>query len=401
MGGRRPARSDIQGVQRDHLTFAVYAVTSVWGWFLYSFGPSVPLLRIEQGTSRAVAGLHGTALALGSVVSAAIAVTAVRRIGRRGLLVAGVGGAIVGVLLLTLSPGLPWTVLGALVVGVGGSSAFNAASPVLADHHREAGPAAISEANGAAAGVGVFAPLAVGASVALGLSWRGAVLVTVPLALGAMVAVARAPQSPALARRPQPRDSAVAVLPPRFWVALAVVTCSVAVEFCLTYWAGDLLRQRTGVSGGVAAALISVIIAGMAIGRLGGGRLTLRVGVERLLLGALGVAAAGWAIVWQAATVPVAVVGLLVLGLGVSVQFPLALARLLRAAGGRTDVAASWATLGAGVASAAAPFALGALSDVVGPHRGFVLVPVLLLVAAIGVVVAPARRRVARRVDAR
>lgn len=396
MGGRQ-ARSDVRGVQRDHLTFAVYAVTSVWGWFLYSFGPSVPLLRVEQGTSRAVAGLHGTALALGSVVSAAIAVTAVRRIGRRALLVAGMGCALAGVLLLTSGPGLPWTVLGALVVGVGGSSAFNAVSPVLADHHREAGAAAISEANGAAAGVGVFAPLAVGASVALGLTWRGAVLVTVPLALGAMLAIASAPRSPALVNKPPPRDGADVVLPPRFWVALGVVTCSVAVEFCLTYWAGDLLRQQTDVSGGVAAALISVVIAGMAVGRLGGGWLTLRVGVERLLLGAFGVAAAGWVIVWQATTVPAAVVGLLVIGLGVSVQFPLSLARLLRASGGRTDAAASWATLGAGVASGGAPFALGALSDVVGPHRGFVLVPALLLVAVGGVVLAPVRRRVAHR----
>lgn len=398
MGGRRPPGA--VGVQRDHLTVAVYSVTAVWGWFLYSFGPSVPLLRVEQGTSRAVAGLHGTALALGSVVSAAIAVAAVRRIGRRGLLVAGVGTSLAGVLLLTLSPGLPWTVLAVLVVGIGGSSAFNAVSPVLADHHREAGAAAISEANGVAAGVGVFAPLAVGASVALGLSWRGAVLITVPLAVGAMVAVLRAPRSPALVAPRARGGGADVVLPPRFWAALAVVTCCVAVEFCLTYWAGDLLRQRTGVSGGVAAALISVVIAGMAVGRLGGSRITLRVGVEPLLLVAFGVAVLGWVVVWLATSVPVAVAGLLVLGLGVSVQFPLSLARLLRASRGRTDAAASWATLGAGVASGGAPFALGALSDVVGPHRGFVLVPVLLLVAAGGVVLAPARRRVSRLVAA-
>lgn len=384
-------------IERDRLTLAVYTVPAVWGWFLYSFGPSVPLLRAEQGTSRAVAGLHGTALAVGSVVSAAIAVAVVRRIGRRGLLVAGSSGTLVGVLLLTAAPGLPWTVLAAFVIGIGGSAAFNSVSPVLADHQQGAGAAAISEANGVAAAIGVLAPLAVGASVALGLTWRGAVLITVPIAALAIAAVLRAPQSPSLVGDPPPTSRDTAALPPRFWAALGVVTCCVAVEFCLTYWVGDLLRQRTQVAGGTAAALISVVIAGMAVGRFCAGPLTARWGIEPLLLGAIGVAAAGWLLVWLATDVRVAVVGLLVTGLGVSVQFPMALARLLRAARGRTDTAASWATLGAGVASGFAPFGLGALSDVVGPHRGFLLVPALLLLGAGGVVLAPVRRRLVAR----
>ena len=44
------------------------------------------------------------------------------------------------------------------------------------------------------------------------------------------------------------------------------------------------------------------------------------------------------------------------------------------------------------MASGGAPFALGVISDLVGPHRGFVLVPALLLAAAAGVIVAPVRR---------
>ena len=379
-------------VERDRLTVAVYSVTALWGWFLYSFGPSVPLLRDEQGTSRAVAGLHGTALAVGAVLSAAVSVAAVRRIGRRGVLVVGTCGVLVGVLALVFAPGPPWTVLATLVIGLGGSTAFNAVSPVLAAHHHEAGPAAITEANGMAAVVGVLAPLAVGGSVALGLSWRGAVAVGVPLAVLAVVLVLRAPASAALVGDPPRRTSRDSPLPHRFWLALGVVTCCIAVEFCLTFWVGDLLRQRTGVSSGTAAALVSVLIAGMAIGRVSGARLTGRFGIEPLLLGAIALAAAGWLLVWVATEPVLAVAGLLVVGLGLSVQFPLALARLLRASGGRTDAAASWASLGAGVASGGAPFALGVISDLVGPHRGFVLVPALLLAAAAGVIVAPVRR---------
>ncbi len=61
------------------------------------------------------------------------------------------------------------------------------------------------------------------------------------------------------------------------------------------------------------------------------------------------------------------VIGLLIIGLGLSVPFPLALSRLLRASSGRPDATANWATLGAGVASGCAPFALGVLSD--GGHQ--------------------------------
>jgi hypothetical protein len=39
-----------------------------------------------------------------------------------------------------------------------------------------------------------------------------------------------------------------------------------------------------------------------------------------------------------------------------------------------------------------APFALGALADAVGPHRGFLLVPVLLA-AAVAMLAAPRARR--------
>lgn len=384
-------------IHRDQLTTALYAVPAMWGWVLYSLSPSIPLLRAEQGTSRAVAGLHGTASALGAVTAAALTVAVMRRIGRRGSLVAGSVVTTVGVVLLTLAPSVWFTVPATFVLGMGGNLAYNAVSPVLSAHHREAGPAAISEANGVAALIGIVAPLAVGASVALGLTWRGAVLLSVPVALVAIRLVLRAPDAPALHPDPRRAGAADGRLPRRFWVALVVVTCAVAVEFCLIYWAGDLLRQSTGVSAGTAAALLSVVLAGMAIGRLCAAPLTARLGVERLLLGSIGVAAVGWLLLWSATSLPLAVLGLLVVGLGVALQFPLALARLLRISDGRTDEAAGWATFGAGVASGAAPFALGAVSDAVGPHSGFLLVPAVLVVAAAGVVLAPLRRRAAAR----
>ena len=114
----------------------------------------------EQGTSRAVAGLHGTALALGALLSAALTVPLVRRFGRQRVMVGSAGVVSAGVLGLVIGPGAPYTIAAAFVAGIGGSLILNAANPALSDHHGPAGPAVISEANAVAAGCGIIAPLA-------------------------------------------------------------------------------------------------------------------------------------------------------------------------------------------------------------------------------------------------
>jgi predicted MFS family arabinose efflux permease len=369
-------------VQRDRLTWSIYSYLGLWGWFLYSFGPSVPLIRDEQGTSRAVAGLHGTALAVGALVAAALTVPVTRRLGRRRTLLLGAGLVVVGVTLLVTGRWTPWTIAACAVVGTGGSLGLNTTSAVLSVHHDEAGPAAISEANGVGAGVGVLAPIALGASIGVGLTWRGSLALTIPLALLAFVLIARAPGRPALLGGPPPTAEDPGRLPLRFWPALGLLMSCVAVEFCTTYWTGDLLQARTGVPPRVGAALVSVVIAGMAVGRALASRLTRLAGLDALLGGTIAVAATGWLVMWLATDVKVAAAGLLVTGLGLALQFPLSISRLMAVSAGRLDAATGWASLGAGLASGVAPFVLGALADAVGPHLGFLLVPCLLAMAA-------------------
>lgn len=386
-------------VMRDRLTWSIYSYLALWGWFLYSFGPSVPLIREEQGTSRAVAGLHGTALAVGALLAAGLTVPVTRRVGRRGALLLGTGIVVAGVTLLVVGRWTPWTIAASAVVGTGGSLALNTTSAVLSVHHHEAGPAAISEANGVGAGVGVLAPVALGGSIAIGLTWRGSLGLAIPLALLAFVLLARAPRQPALLGGPPPPASHAGRLPLRFWPALGLLMCCVAVEFCTTYWTGDLLHDRAGVSPRVGAALVSVVIVGMAVGRALASRLTRLARLDTLLAGTVAVAATGWLIMWLSTDVRIAAAGLLVTGLGLALQFPLSISRLMAVSAGRLDAATGWASLGAGLASGIAPFVLGALADHVGPHRGFLLVPCLLALALV-MLLAPRARRAPKPVPA-
>ena len=368
-------------LHRDPLTLALYGAFAAWGWFVFGFGPTVVLLREEQDTSRGVAGLHGTAMAIGSGVAGVLAVTLARRFGRRRVVTAGLLVLVAGVSLVVSGGGLPVTLTGALVSGLGGLMAINAAGPALADHHGERATAALTEGNAVCTALGVLSPVALGALAATALGWRAATLVTLPLVALALLTLRRLPQEPALGRPAPPHPGPRRPLGRRFWLLWGVIVCGVAAEYATTFWAGDLLGSRLGVSAGAATAAVGAFVLGMTVGRAFAARLALVLPGGALLAGALAVAALGWAVLWTASAPPVFVAGLAVCGLGVSLLFPLTLAMLMDASGGRADSAAALGSVGSSVASGVAPFALGALGDLVGPHRGFLLLPALFAVA--------------------
>ena len=132
---------------RTRLTWLTYAQLAVFGYFLYGFGPSVPLQRDDLGVSSAIGGLHGTALAVGSTVGGLTFALLSRRVGRTGTLRVGLLGLAAGTLLYCLVPALPVTLAGALVCGLFGSYVVTGSVVVLSAAHGPAGPAAFSEAN--------------------------------------------------------------------------------------------------------------------------------------------------------------------------------------------------------------------------------------------------------------
>jgi MFS family permease len=167
---------------------------------------------------------------------------------------------------------------------------------------------------------------------------------------------------------------------------LVTVVAALALENATTYWATDLVRDRTGAGAGIATATTAGLVAGMTLIRFVVGPLSLRVSPARLLAASFGVAVAGWAVLWTATSASVALAGLFLAGLGYGAQYPLGIALLLGAAGGATDAAQARATVGGGVAVGLAPFLLGALADAVGSHTAFLVVPVLAVVGGVAAV---------------
>lgn len=430
---------------RDRPTWLIYLQLGVFASYLYGLSAALPLLRADQGTSATVAGLHGTSMAVCTIVAGLLLPLLTRRLGRRATSWIGLAGMNAGVLMIVSSDSLAVTLPGFGVAGGFGSIMLYTAMAALSDHHGPAGAAAISEANAVAVVAGMamtfglsliaqstfgwrLAPLATPiASVLLALTMGRVWPAEPPAAGGTAGGPGGADASPARDLRdtgadpgagesgstagnaPGARGSGAAQstggthgaegagvgglvrLGWRFHVAGLVLFCCVALEFSFNLWAAELLALRTGLPAATAATGLTAFVTGMAAGRFAGAQLALRLPPVPLFAGALGVTFAGWLVFWLSGQPVLSYAGLVLCGLGVSLHFPLALAALIDGAGGRSDLAAAASPVWAGAAMAAGPLALGALADGFGTGTAFLMVPALIGLAVAGVL-APGRR---------
>lgn len=393
-----PVINQTARLDRDGLTRLIYSQFAVFGFFLYAFTPSVTLLRDDENVSNAVAALHGTAYAIGVVVVGALAARILAVTGRdRGFWLFSAGLAI-GIGAYASGPRLGLTLPGAAIAGAAGSGLLTTGSAALSDHHDTRGPAAITEANAVAAGVGLLAPLAVAACVALGYGWRTALLIPIPV-IAALYATRRRfgpgldvsviDSAPVGSRR----------LGGQFWLSWTIVVLAVCIEFCMTLWSAQLLRDHDGMGKAAAATGVAAIVGGLAVGRFFGVRLAVRYPVDSLLAGAFALNAVGFALFWLSDVAALSFAGLAIGGLGMSLQYPLGLGRAIRTAGGSSaaaNAASARVSLGTGVAIGLAPFALGFLGDITSIRAAFLLVPTFIVLAL--AILAVAHRRVALEV---
>jgi hypothetical protein len=305
--------------------------------------------------------------------------------------------------------GLAVSVAGYGLAGFAGAAVATSVAAMVDAKHGAAGGAVLSFFHGTGAAAGLVAPLAIGAGIALGYTWRPGFLLLLAFLGVALVLIGRVRHDATLAGGPAPRAAGVrgpgvaagARMPRRFWIVLVVVMAGVALEFFFTVWSGDLVMERTGLSEAAATAAVSGVIGGMAAARLVVARFAARRPTGAFMLVGAAVVFTGWTLVWVATLAAVgsaemALVGLVVAGLGIGAFYPLGTMWLVAESGGRPEAGLAWLALGTGVASGAGPLALGTVADVVGVHSAFLLVPAVVGVAVIGLAVLARRGRGAR-----
>ena len=376
----------------------LYAALGVMGYLTNGMGAVLGPLQRQLQVSRAQVAFYPSLFAGALVAAGLLGGGAVQRLGHRRALAAALGGLAAGAALLA-APSRLLTVVGAVVLGVGGALMVQVVPAALTNRQPTAASPAIGEANAVSSFASVLAPAAVAAAVWLGADWRiGYLLPVLPAALGLLLMLlVRASLRAGLhgevgGPESLPRPAAAGFEPGRLPGRWMDVLLAVSVEFCLVFWAAEAFRDWHGAGPAAAPALAGTFLLGMAMTRAAASRLTTGRHPSAVVLGACGAAAAGFAAFWSSPGTAAAAVGLLLTGAGVALLYPVTVARLVAAWPHARDRAAARGALASGLAIGVAPLLLARLADVVGLRAAYLVVPVLLAVLAARAALVPRRQ---------
>mgnify|MGYP003330640761 FL=1 len=342
------------------------------------FGPAIPLLQADQGTSAAIAGLHGTALGVAAIIAGYINAPLVHRYGRYKSLWIGSVIFNLGAFSFVIFPS-PWqTIPAILVTGIGVSTIINNAFVYLTEHYGQNAPNAVMQANGVNSFFFLTGNFIIGTLASTTVSWRLGLLLCIPFAIALYYFLGREHVSVQITEEHERQRGP---LPTRYWLSWIALFFSIAGEFAIQFWSAALVRERTGLSAAHSTTLVLAFPLGMALGRWFGASIAPRVGIDARLRFVMALQLLSFMGFWFSTSALVSFVALLFVGLGTSVQFALSTLRLLRIGHEKPDLAMGLSSLGAGLAIAGSPFFLGVLADHIGIVHGYLMVPILFAFA--------------------
>jgi fucose permease len=326
------------------------------------------------------------------MLAGALAAAGERVLGRHRLLWAGAVLLAAGAVGLTAGRTVEQTIAATLLMGIGGGVVLTTAQATLADHHGSLRTVALTEANVAASGAYLVLIAMFSVSAALEAGWRAAILASLVVPAWLWWRARATPLAvPGSSQADRGR------LPGAFWVAATVLLCTTAAEWCITAWGASFAEDVLDVSTDTAVSLMAGYFGGVLVGRVVGSRLARRFDPARLLGWALAVAAVGFFVTWPSVAPPQALVGLALLGIGLGNLFPLGMSLAVALVPTRAASASGRAVAMSSLAVLLAPLMVATLADATSLKDALAVVPVLLALAAAGLVVV---RRQARRPEA-
>jgi len=170
-------------------------------------------------------------------------------------------------------------------------------------------------------------------------------------------------------------------LPLKYWLSWIGLMFCIAAEFAIAFWAAALLREKTGLNAAISTTMVLAFPLGMMIGRWFGTYIFPNLDIDARLKMIITLQGFSFLVFWISKSPFTSFIALFFVGLGTSMQFALSTLRLLRFGHEKPDLAMGKSSLSAGIAIGLSPLFLGYLADVFGIVRGFLLVPVLILIA--------------------
>jgi predicted MFS family arabinose efflux permease len=376
-----------KGFHRDRFFWVVAVQTAIVNFYLGGFGPAQSLLRADQGTSLTIAGLHGTAMGVASIFAGWANPRIAHRYGRNRASWIGLSIFVTGLTLFVISPPVYLTLPATFITGLGTSIVINTMLTKMSSHYGKAAEVAIPQANGIAS-VGFVTGTALIGTIAIAYPglWRLGLLLAIPVAL-ILFFVGR--DKAAEDHVPDEHGPQGGKLSLKFWIAWFGFVACISSEFATSFWAAALLKERVGSTAAISTVAIVALGTGMGIGRWYGGLWLKRLALDNQLQVIIALQFFGFLGFWLSHSMVLSLICLLIVGLGISMQFALSSIRLIGLSDGRPDLAIGRASLAAGIAIAGAPFLLGLLGDSFGISRAYIMVFVLIGIAFIIVRVIP------------
>jgi predicted MFS family arabinose efflux permease len=368
-----------KGFQRDRFFWVVAVQTAVVNFYLGGFGPAQSLLRADQDTSLTIAGLHGTAMGVASIIAGWANPRIAHKYGRSKASWIGLSIFIIGLTLFVVSPPVYITIPATLITGFGVSVVINTMLTKMSGHYGKAAEVAIPQANGVASAGFVTGTALIGTiAIAYPNLWRLGLLLALPVTL-VLFFVGR--EKDAEDHVPDSDGPQGGKLSRRFWISWFGFVACISSEFATSFWAAALLKDRVGSTAAISTVAIVALGTGMGIGRWYGGLALKNLKLDTQLLSIIALQFAGFLGFWLSHNMFLSLASLFAVGMGISMQFALSAIRLISLSDGRPDLAIGRASLAAGTAIAGAPFLLGILGDNFGISRAYIMVFVLIAIA--------------------
>lgn len=327
----------------SRLRTAVCALFALDGFVFGSWAARVPGVSAQVGADHTALGFALLCLSLGALACMQLTGALAARLGA-GLVASLAAVALcVGAVLPGLASSVPQLCAALLAFGAVTGMVNVAANSVGVQVEARAGRPLLSGMH-AAFSVGGLGGALLGALAATSLDVLphfvvvagSGLLVTawvVPVLVGADA-------DPAVAREPMEQRTPAARPTAALVVLGAIAGATAYGEGALTDWGALHLQEDLAATPALGAAGYAGFALTMALGRFAGGALVTWLGERRLLVGGSLLAAVGAVVVVTTSSVPVALAGFGVVGLGLANVFPLAIARA-GALGGASGIALS------------------------------------------------------------
>lgn len=308
---------------------SLYAATFVVGVVMISLGPILDPTVKDLGIPLSQAGLTSVGYALGMLGGVLALNLALARVPVKWTLIGAAWLQTLGLAAAGLLATGLWSLFGAYVV-VGAGCVFLNSLPgmwVTSNNKVATARAMVVLLLFFAAGM-MVTPLAIGAALGLGTSWRWVLIAEAVLSLGLAVLLTLMPVSDIKGRenlRMRKLREVIGFNSRLFWAVLGASVLYIGSEFILNVWLAKFEIDVFSVSKTVASLAVTLFWAGLIIGRIIIVPLTRRYPASRLLMAGSAIMAVFALGVALSTTPAMSMVMSFLSGLGASAAFPLIL----------------------------------------------------------------------------